>query len=156
MSSSELPHPVSARDASPGARLGVDRALISRVVYGFYDRIRADAHLGPIFASRIAEERWPVHLETMVEFWSSVLLTTATYKGRPVPAHLNLPVEDAHFAHWLNLFEEVVDAHCTPQVAALFMDRAERIASSLRYAIAIHNAPDDRPVFPAPLKRKAV
>ena len=152
----DLPQPISARAISPGAQLGVDREMISRVVYGFYDRIRADDRLGPIFAARIAEDRWPVHLETMVEFWSSVLLTTATYKGRPVPAHLNLPVEDAHFAHWLNLFEEVVDALCTKQVAALFMDRAERIASSLRYAIAMHNAPDGRPVFPAPLKREAV
>ena len=150
----ELPRPVSARDCTPGGNLGIDRALITRVVHRFYDEIRTDDMLAPIFDARIAPERWPVHLEIMVEFWSSVLLTTATYKGRPVPAHLPLPIDDRHFRRWLGLFESVVRQLCPPPAADLFLDRAQRIAASLRYAIATQKAvdsPGSAPVFPSPL-----
>jgi hemoglobin len=51
---------------------GLDDALLTRLVHGFYDRIRRDALLGPTFAERISD--WEPHLERMVEFWSSVAL----------------------------------------------------------------------------------
>ncbi|MCA0401240.1 MAG: group III truncated hemoglobin [Proteobacteria bacterium] len=142
---------VSHRDHAPGRQLGITRDLISQVVHAFYDEIRADALLGPIFGKRIAPERWPAHLETMVEFWSSVLLLTGSYKGKPVPAHLQLGVEDAHFRHWLALFGQVTARLCTAEIAALFMERATRIADSLRFAIATAEAGDGPPRFPAPL-----
>jgi hemoglobin len=122
------------RQPAPGVRAGINEATIERVVHAFYDRIRGDAFLGPIFASRIEDARWPTHLATMVEFWSSVLLMTGTYKGRPVPAHMPMRLEDQHFRHWLSLFKSVVEEQCAPQAAELFMDRAHRIADSLRMA----------------------
>ncbi|HRE19712.1 MAG TPA: group III truncated hemoglobin [Rhabdaerophilum sp.] len=144
---------VVGRYDSPGTLVGIDRGMISRVVYNFYAEIRKDAVLGPIFNARIAEARWPVHLETMVDFWSSVLLTTGAYKGKPVPAHLPLALEDSHFSRWLNLFQSVAEAVCPPAAAALFIDRAERIADSLRFAIATHKSSGGAPVFPTRLAR---
>lgn len=150
---SELSQPISVRDHAPGRQLGVDRDLIRRVVHTFYDAIRQDAMLGPIFDAKIASDRWPRHLETMVDFWSSVLLLTGSYKGKPVPAHLPLRLDDTHFSRWLDLFEEVTTRLCSPPVAALFMERAGRIADSLRFAIATHSGGDGPPAFPAPLRR---
>lgn len=144
---------VVGRYDSPGTLVGIDREMISAVVHTFYGEIRRDAVLGPIFNGRIAEARWPAHLAIMVDFWSSVLLTTGAYKGKPVPAHLPLALEDSHFARWLNLFQSVAEAVCPPAAAALFVDRAERIADSLRFAIATQRSVGGVPVFPTRLER---
>lgn len=128
------PRPVSVRDVTPGSRVGLDRALIERVVYEFYDEIRADDMLGPIFNGKIAPERWPAHLANMIEFWSSVTLLTGSYKGKPVPAHMPLQLQDDHYRRWLTLFSQVTGRLCTPEGQALFMERAARIADSLRMA----------------------
>lgn len=137
-----MDHPPSAgaRPArhpfSPGGPLGIDEALIGRVVDAFYARIRADSLLGPVFAARIEDARWPLHLAKMRDFWSSVLLTTGRYKGQPMPAHLSLPIDESDFRHWLALFQASVEAECPGPMADLFMDRATRIASSMNLAIA--------------------
>jgi len=115
----------------------LDEAMIHAVVHGFYDRIRRDDLLGPIFNREIAAEDWPVHLAKMCDFWSSTLLRTGRYEGRPLPAHLAIPeLGEAHFRRWLSLFRETVRRLCPPEVATLFMDRALRIAHSFRLAIA--------------------
>lgn len=151
------PRPVSVRDVTPGSLAGVDRALIERVVHAFYDEIRADAVLGPIFNGTIPAERWPVHLANMVEFWSSVTLLTGSYKGKPVPAHMPLKLNDDHFRRWLSLFEGVTARLCTPEGAALFMERAGRIADSLRMAGAMmadsRNGAGGVPTLVEPLNR---
>lgn len=112
---------------------GLNEAVLQALVHRFYARVRADAALGPIFASRIAD--WEPHLERMVAFWSSVALMTGRYHGRPVPAHVGLPVGSAHFARWLALFEETARETCPPEGAAHLIERAERIARSLQLAV---------------------
>ncbi|WP_417806353.1 group III truncated hemoglobin [Thioclava sp.] len=115
------------------ARTGIDLAVLTDLVHRFYEKVRADAVLGPIFASRITD--WPPHLERMVSFWSSVALMTGAYHGAPVPAHTNLPVMWRHFEHWLTLFRETAHETCTPEGAAHVIERAERIARSLYMAV---------------------
>ena len=88
-------------------RTGLDDAMLSRLVHGFYDRVRRDPLLGPVFADRITD--WGPHLDRMVEFWSSVALMTGRYHGAPMPKHLPLPVEAEHFDRWLALFHQSVD-----------------------------------------------
>lgn len=117
----------------------LDERLIHQVVHGFYDEIRRDELLGPIFNGAIPAERWPHHLSRMCTFWSSALLRTAIYDGRPLPPHLALPgLGEVHFRRWLTLFRDTVHRLCPPEVASLFMERALRIAQSFRLAIA-HN-----------------
>jgi hemoglobin len=123
--------------AIPLHRLGIDEALIHRLVHAFYDRIRADEVLGPIFTARITD--WDAHLEKMCAFWSSLALTSGRYHGRPMEAHAPLPVDAQHFDRWLGLFEETARAVCTPDGAAYFMDRAKRVAQSLELGIASAN-----------------
>jgi hemoglobin len=116
----------------------VDREFIGRLVRAFYARVRADARLGPIFARHIAGD-WEPHLEKMTDFWSSVVLKTGAYQGRPVPAHLKLKeVAEPDFEIWLGLFRETAREFCEPEVAAVFIDRAERIARSLKLAMFFH------------------
>jgi hemoglobin len=128
--------PRSARPAVTAelmARTGLDDAMLSRLVHGFYDRVRRDALLGPVFAERITD--WGPHLEKMVDFWSSVALMTGRYHGAPMPKHLPLPVEGAHFDRWLDLFRQTAQEVCPPQGADWVIDRAERIAGSIHMNI---------------------
>lgn len=113
---------------------GIDESMIERLVHAFYDRVREDALLGPIFAAKI--EDWTPHLQTMRDFWSGVALMSGRYKGRPMPKHFTLPIGEEHFARWLALFEETARTVCPPAAADFFIDRAHRIAESLQLGIA--------------------
>lgn len=112
---------------------GLDEDRLTALVHRFYDKVRADAVLGPIFAERIAD--WSAHLAKMVDFWSSVALMTGRYHGAPVVKHAALPVGWAHFERWLTLFRETAHETCPPPGAALVIECAERIARSLSFAI---------------------
>lgn len=127
----------------------LDEAMIHAVVHGFYDLIRKDTLLAPVFNGAIAPEDWPAHLAKMCDFWSATLLRTGRYDGRPLPPHLAIPeLGEAHFHRWLSLFRETVERHCPPDVADLFLDRALRIAHSFRLAIAFHRGEDSTAIQP--------
>ena len=116
------------------AETGIDETMIDRLVARFYASVRADALLGPIFASRITD--WAPHLERMRDFWSSVALMSGSYHGQPMQAHLPLPIEGRHFDHWLALFEATAREVCPQPAADHFIERARRIAQSLELGIA--------------------
>lgn len=121
----------------------LDERMVHDVVHGFYDLIRDDDLLGPIFNDRIPAEAWPKHLSRMCDFWSATLLRTGRYDGRPLPHHIAIPdLGEAHFRRWLALFRDTVRGLCPPEVADLFMDRALRIAHSFRLAIAFNRQED--------------
>jgi hemoglobin len=115
-------------------RTGITEAMIERLVRGFYAKVRGDEMLGPIFEARIAD--WEPHLAQMCAFWSSVALMSGRYHGAPMPKHLPLPVDAAHFDRWLALFEATTKEVCPPQAQAHFMERAKRIAASLELGVA--------------------
>jgi hemoglobin len=119
----------------PLARPGLDRDYIGQLVRSFYERVRRDVRLGPIFSRHITGD-WEPHLEKMTDFWCSVILKSGDYDGRPVPAHMKLTeVTESDFEIWLRLFRETARERCEPEVAAVFIDRAERIAKSLSLAM---------------------
>lgn len=126
------PPALSAEEAA--TRALIDDALIERLVRRFYERVREDDLIGPIFAERIGD--WEPHLQKMFAFWSSVALGTGRYEGNPMGAHLPLPVESRHFDRWLALFEETARELCPPDVAEHFISRAWRIAASLEMGAA--------------------
>ena len=115
-------------------RTGIDEAMIDRLVRRFYERVREDALLGPIFESRIAD--WEPHLARMRAFWSSVALLSGAYHGQPMRVHQPLPVDAEHFDRWLALFERTAEELCPPVAAAHFVERARRIAESLELGVA--------------------
>lgn len=134
--SSANPQIISARPrmtAEIMARTGLSEENLTELVHRFYDKVRTDTVLGPIFATRISD--WGPHLERMVDFWSSVALMTGRYHGAPMPAHVTLPVEWGHFERWFVLFRETAAETCPPEGAAHVIERAERIARSLCMAV---------------------
>ena len=111
---------------------------IESLVATFYARIRVDAELGPIFLKAMGED-WTAHLKTMCDFWSSVMNTSGRYKGKPIPAHLKLQgIEPRHFERWLGMFSKTAHELFEPALAQAFMQRAERIAESIKLAFAFH------------------
>ena len=122
---------------------GLNEALVKVVVEAFYARARLDPVIGPIFNRVIAGPDWPRHLGVIADFWSSMLLGTGRYAGRPMPKHIGIPdLADVHFERWLMLFRQTVEETCDPDVAALFIDRAERVAHSFRIGIAMSRGED--------------
>ena len=140
MSSPAQHHDALARRAAFAAevqaRTGIDEDMIQRLVHAFYGRVRADAVLGPIFAARIAD--WEPHLQRMCVFWSSVMLMTGRYHGRPMQAHAPLPVGAAHFDRWLAIFAATAQDVCPAPAAQHFIEKARMIAESLQLGIATH------------------
>ena len=116
-------------------RLEMDDAGLRRLVDAFYARVRTDAELGPIFNDAI--DHWPEHLEKLGHFWSSVMLGSGRYKGRPVPAHVKHRgrITPELFRRWLAIWAETTDALMSPAAAAALQDRAGRIAESLQLAM---------------------
>lgn len=121
---------------APGHAVGVTEEMIAALVHGFYAKVRADPVLGPIFDQAVGD--WDDHLAKLCDFWSSVLLMTGRFKGRPMAAHVQVSdIQPAHFARWLELFGETARDVWPPDAAALVVERAEMIGRSLQMGIAV-------------------
>jgi hemoglobin len=81
---------------------------IKLLVNNFYDKVRNNDMLAPVFNERI-KDGWPQHLKKMYTFWQTVLLEEHTYFGSPFPPHANLPVQHDHFQKWLELFHATIE-----------------------------------------------
>lgn len=109
---------------------------IRLLVDNFYDKVKMDAQIGPVFIS-IIRDRWPEHLEKMYRFWQTVLLDEHTYSGSPFPPHAHMPLTQVHFDCWLKLFFSTLDDYFTGEKAARARWQAQRMAeifqSKIRY-----------------------
>jgi hemoglobin len=113
--------------------LALDRIAISTLVHSFYDDVRADAELFPVFDQAIGAN-WGPHLERMVDFWSTVMLGSRDFQGNVFGKHMLLGgVQPEHFRRWLALFQAATGRLFAPEVAAEFMTVARRIGGSLQY-----------------------
>lgn len=119
----------------------ISDASLDALVRGFYGTARRDPLLGPVFESTV--EDWEGHFAKLVDFWSSVMLTTGRYKGTPMAAHAKHPsIAPEHFDRWLALWRETADAVFEPELAARFCAKAERIAESLKMGLALVRGQD--------------
>ena len=111
---------------------------IRTLVHDFYDDVRQDALLGPIFNSRIHD--WDAHLAKLVDFWSSILLRTGRFNGAPMPMHAAMPGLTAGlFQRWLALFYASNARQPNQAMAAQANAMAERIAQSLWMGYQMRN-----------------
>ena len=108
---------------------------LAELVDRFYERVRADAELGPVFNAAIDD--WPEHKRMLTAFWSSVALGTKRYRGNPMAAHRPHPIRVEHFDRWLSLWRqtarEVLPTDQVERVCAY----AEKIGYSLRYGLGL-------------------
>lgn len=116
---------------------------IAKLVATFYGRAREDDLIGPIFNAQV--EDWDHHIAQISDFWSSMLLKTGRYDGRPMRPHLRLPIKGEHFDRWLLLFEKTAREIFDGDVAEAFILRARRIADSFEMGIATTRGEIARP-----------
>ena len=123
--------------------LEINEAGLERLIPLFYARVRADPELGPVFNQAVQD--WPGHLERLVAFWSSVMLTSGRYKGNPMLAHLKhkASLTPEMFARWLALWAETSAEVMPPAAAAALQAKAARIAESLQLALFFRIDPDN-------------
>lgn len=111
---------------------------IVHLVDAFYDRVRSDDILGPIF-DEVARVDWAGHLPKMYAFWDAVLFGSAGFKGNPLGAHLQLaqltPLGSREFGRWIELFHATVDALFSGPMADEAKARASRIAIVMQHHI---------------------
>ncbi len=117
-------------------------ADISRILDRFYQRVRADEQLGPVFA---VVEDWEDHLTRLAEFWSSLMFTSGRYKGNPLAMHLIHAdrIRPAMFIRWLELWRQTTDELAPPDIAGDMQDRAKRIAARFSLMICNENLPEE-------------
>jgi hemoglobin len=108
---------------------------IARVVDRFYDAVRLHPTLAPVFEPAVHD--WPDHKATLVRFWSSIMLGSASYRGNPMAMHRAHPIHADHFADWLALWETVVREELPVAEAERFVGHAGRIARSLMYGLGL-------------------
>ncbi|HVK93903.1 MAG TPA: group III truncated hemoglobin [Noviherbaspirillum sp.] len=105
---------------------------IERMVYTFYDGVRRDEVLGPVF-ERVLAGHWDTHLPRMVDFWSTILLGSKRFHGNVFSKHMALEgIEAEHFVRWLALFRETVTDIYDADAASEVLLAADRIANSLQ------------------------
>jgi len=115
----------------PNAELCTE-AEVAQLVHNFYQNVRKDELLGPIFDRHVKD--WDRHLATMVDFWSSALRGTARFRGAPMPKHAAIPGLNAElFKHWLQLFRQTNEALPNTALREKANALADRIAQSLLY-----------------------
>lgn len=89
---------------------------IKLLVDTFYNNVRKDTLIGPIFDDTL-RGHWDQHLTKMYSFWQTVLLGQQSYRGAPFVPHMNLPVDRRHFDSWVQLWEETIDQLFQGQIA---------------------------------------
>lgn len=117
------------------APASLDETQVAALVDHFYDKVRADPLLGPVFNPRI--DNWDAHKALMTSFWATVALGSAQYRGNPLGKHRPLPIGVAHFERWLALWREtaveVLDAQSAPRLVGY----AERIGYGMRVGMGL-------------------
>lgn len=104
-----------------------DIEQVRKLVDRFYDKVRKDPLLSPVFEERLGNG-WEKHLEKMYRFWQTVLLEEHTYFGSPFSPHASMPIEKKHFEKWLELFNQTLDEAFIGEKAEEAKWRAEKMA----------------------------
>ncbi|WP_440881227.1 group III truncated hemoglobin [Tenacibaculum sp. C7A-26P2] len=117
------------------------REDIYLLVLTFYDRIKKDDLIGPIFIEMIPEKEWGNHLIKLTDFWETNLFFVRKFKGNPVKVHKNLDksfkysISQKHFGRWLQLWFSTIDELFVGEKAFNAKERARNIASMLFFKI---------------------
>lgn len=127
--------PLTAANGEPGGDIaGLTDRHIREVVDEFYRRVQRDELLGPVFERHVHD--WNVHLARLTDFWSSALLHTGRFSGRPVESHRIIEgLSGGDFDRWLQLFEATVRDVCTKEHAEAFLIRAQRMRAGMTRAL---------------------
>lgn len=119
---------------------------VKQLVDTFYDKVREDELLSPIF-NNVIKEHWPEHLEKLYRFWQTILLEEHTYFGSPFVPHVKLPVGKEHFDRWLQLFFSNIDDQFKGEKAAEAKWRAKKMAEMFQMKIEMYKNSNSTPLI---------
>lgn len=115
-----------------------NRQAIELLVHSFYVKVKQDDLLAPIFNNAHFFE-WDTHIPVMVNFWETLLLDAATYKGNTMQKHLTLhkqfPLTPELFERWKKLFYATLEELFTGAGVAEAKRRVEAMSSLMQYKI---------------------
>lgn len=115
-----------------------NREDIELLVNSFYDKIRTNEILGPIF-NDVAKINWDEHLPKMYSFWASLLLGEHSFSGNPMIKHVELSkltaMTEVEFSEWLSLFYQTLDDLFAGSRADEAKTRAANIARLMLHKI---------------------
>jgi len=103
-----------------------EESAIQSCVRVFYDLVRADDLLGPVFNASV--KNWPQHIKMMDDFWSGALLGTQRYSAAPFPPHLKLDMTQDHFDRWRERWVPTVQATLPEPIRARAISIAEQMS----------------------------
>jgi hemoglobin len=128
----------------------VDRDDIERLVRDFYRDAAMDDLLGPVFEA--AHVNWNAHVATLTDFWSWQLLGEVGYEGQPLrahePVHARTPLTSSHYARWVELFCDTVDASFEGPRAEVAKGRGRKMAAAMERLLAGVSASGAAPIEP--------
>lgn len=113
----------------------LDESQLAEQVGQFYDKVRTDPLLGPVFNPLVHD--WDAHKMLMTSFWSTVALGTGHYRGNPLAKHQPLPIGVEHFQRWLALWRETANEVLDAKSAVLLIGYAERIGYGMRVGMGL-------------------
>ncbi|GGA24257.1 group III truncated hemoglobin [Dyella nitratireducens] len=114
----------------------LDPSQIALLVDRFYEKVRADPLLGPVFNAAVHD--WDEHKRTLTSFWSSVALRANSYRGNPMAVHRMQPsIRTEHFERWLSLWKTTTREVLDEDDARLMLEHADRIGRSLRLGMGL-------------------
>ncbi len=119
---------------------------IEMLINTFYEKIKFDEMLGPVFTLKIPVN-WHTHLLAMYQFWENTIFFTGGYIGNPMLVHKNLHkkigLDMEQFHHWVELFNQTVDELFEGKNANLAKERAFNIAKTMEWQIINKTKSDD-------------
>lgn len=112
---------------------------IELLVNSFYEQVRKDEVIGPIFNEIIGDD-WSRHLPIMYNFWGLILLNNGDYRGNTIKKHLEIDkkitLEDAHYTRWVTLWNNKVDSLYNGPVADEAKKRAALMINLIKMKVS--------------------
>ena len=116
-----------------------NRDDILELLTHFYNKLLSDKSISYLFTD-VAKIDLHHHLDTLVNFWDSLLFQTDAYRKNAMQPHMILhqksPLQKHHFQTWLKYFNETVDELFEGEKAFLAKERALSIATVMQIKIS--------------------
>lgn len=122
----------------------LDTAKIAQLVDRFYENVRIDPLIGPVFNAAVHD--WDEHKRTLTSFWCSVALRANSYRGNPMAVHRMQPIRAEHFERWLSLWQATTRELLGEADARQMLEHADRIGRSLRLGLGLPEQLGARPL----------
>lgn len=111
---------------------------VKNLVDSFYKEVIKDPTIGYIFTD-VVKLDWEVHIPVMYDFWETILLGNAKYKGSPIEKHIDLnhkeTLKPLHFERWIQLWETVIRTNFSGVKAEEAIKRSKVMGEMIMYKI---------------------